>query len=96
MAPSDTFPPVFDSFKSAWFGDSLQRTVPGLLRAKALVYRYCVFIDSLSIINTGYARGYEDFIVATRTVIGHSGEAARPREAGTFMHELGHTLWSAP
>jgi len=95
----------FDDIKSARFGTEAQRNNPNsdyILIAKSLVYRYALFIHQFAEWNetlgaweisgeTGIAeRGGNDFIVSLGTFTNKRG--SRDEQAGTLMHELGHTL----
>ncbi len=82
----------FDSFKAAHYGTVAEHGNAPLLEAKAKAYRYCVF---------GYSHGAgassglaelpgNDFMVTLGLWPIPGGTAAQ--QAGTFMHELGHTL----
>ncbi|HZL37389.1 MAG TPA: Calx-beta domain-containing protein, partial [Tepidisphaeraceae bacterium] len=82
------------------FGTPAEQANPLALAAKALVYRYALFADQFQIVgadgNVNYTTsgiaeiGGNDLIVA----LGGWGQNADTdeNEAGTFMHELGHTL----
>jgi hypothetical protein len=77
-----------------------------ILAAKARVYRYCIFahsfemtiggnltrgvsgIGELGELPNGQAQGGNDFMVT----LGAWGAFTANEQAGTFMHELGHTL----
>ncbi len=88
--------PDFLAAKEQHFGTVAERADTNILRAKALVYRYCIFANAFGSSSSGMARIIpgnpgNDFFVS----LGAWGVARRndPRvQAGTFMHELGHTL----
>jgi hypothetical protein len=96
----------FDSIKSSYFGNKTQREGGdsyNVLHAKALVYRYCLFIHLQAWFNstsnkweTDYSSGVaedtpgNDFIVSLGDFTG--GKGTVDEQAGTFMHELGHAL----
>ena len=82
----------FDAVKAARFGTAAQRVDADALAAKRLVYRYCVFADTHGgTTSSGSAEvGGNDFFV---TLGGWLTPGGTPEEqAGTFMHELGHSL----
>lgn len=85
----------FDAVKTARFGEPTQRADPNwtsIRAAKALAYRYCVFADTHSgTTSSGLAElPGNDFMV---TLGGWPTPGGEPnQQAGTFMHELGHTL----
>ncbi|HZN69103.1 MAG TPA: right-handed parallel beta-helix repeat-containing protein, partial [Tepidisphaeraceae bacterium] len=97
----------FDPVKSTYFGTAADRNHPtnraNLLGAKRLAYRYSVFAKEHSgDDSSGYGElpafnrsaephGRNDFMVT----LGHAlwtGLVTSDIQAGTFMHELGHTL----
>jgi CSLREA domain-containing protein len=99
--------PFFDAMKSTpvfggAFGTASERNDPNaehILAAKRLVYRYCMFADHFPYPNgpgmgvelaySGIAEiGGNDLIVS----LGKHGGIDAKKQAGTFMHELGHTL----
>jgi probable HAF family extracellular repeat protein len=88
--------PDFLAAKRQHFGTAGERANPNVLRAKALIFRYCIFANSIGSTISGWARvipgnAGNDFFVS----LGAWGAGRRddPRvQAGTFMHELGHTL----
>ena len=89
----------FDSVKSKFFGTQTERADPNarfILDARALVYRYALFgstygdSSSSGLAELANGLGGNDFIV---TFGNWSGGISRIDDfAGTFMHELGHTL----
>jgi len=96
--PIQDFPLLFFhliGLKADHFGTSLERgasNAANLLDAKSKVYRYCVFANSHSFgSSSGLGEpGGNDFMV---TLGRWSPAGGTPEEqAGTFMHELGHTL----
>ena len=96
------------ALKQQWFGTATQRGDPNaknILAAKRLVYRYGLwartFIDSHGdSTSSGVAeltggKGGDDFLVTLGSTPPTQGwyHTSDPRDhAGTFMHELGHTL----
>ncbi|GEM_PF-2008450 len=91
--------PEFFLDKKSFFGTneewaSSNRT--NILEAKRLVYRYCVFgynydpDGSSGIAELNNGAGGNDFIVSLGTFRIVGGD--KFQQAGTFMHELGHTL----
>lgn len=88
----------FDSLKAARFGSPLERASPAVLLAKKLVYRYALFIHRYEgSSSSGKAKSGGNFAVSLGAAnwdpdgFGHS-VGNRKEQAGTFMHELGHTL----
>jgi len=87
------FPPAFDVIKAAHFGNPTDSQL--VKDAKSLVFRYCEFVVNWTEgpIRLSSGRGElpgNDFMVSlglTRPVGG-----TRQQQAGTFMHEMGHTL----
>ena len=76
------------------FGTPSERSDPGLIAAKRLVFRYNLWVKDKAADNTssGEAEGEagqtgNDFIVSLGSWAG-----SREEQAGTFMHELGHTM----
>ncbi len=86
----------FQSDKQAWFGSFAERVGPdaaALLEAKRKVYRYCIFADTYGgTSSSGVAEGItcDDFMVTLGAWSPAGG--TEDEQAGTFMHELGHTL----
>jgi|GEM_PF-6822943 len=81
----------FDDVKEDHFGTTVERLDPAILDAKAKAYRYCIFgrsyggSDSSGLAETPG----NDFMV---TLGLWPGGGTVDQQAGTFMHELGHTL----
>ena len=89
----------FHVLKDSLFGGVADRQSPNarfILEAKKLVYRYCVFAVQHDVGKSGgqaednFAQGCNDFMVTMGTWRTPGGTANQ--KAGTFMHELGHTL----
>ena len=89
----------FDSVKNAYFGTAAERNSPNarfILEAKKLVYRYCVFAYQHTTqtwsgrTEPGFLQGANDFMVTLGAWTPSGGTA--DQKAGTFMHELGHSL----
>ena len=90
----------FKTIKEDHFGGIAQRQDANILKAMRQVYRYCLFIHQYSTNETGAwtsstssglaERPGNDFIVSLGSFTG--GKGNRDEQAGTFMHELGHTL----
>lgn len=92
----------FDTRKQQWFGTEEQRSAPNadsILAAKRLAYRYALFVHTRDNGgSSGKAEGANDFVVSLGAdtwerdpvTLHHVG--SRRQQAGTFMHELGHTL----
>jgi|GEM_PF-4601249 len=95
-----TFPSGFAADRAQWFGTAAERADPNaanLLGAKALVFRYCIFGDFYGKEgqdkgSSGIAHGIpaSEFIVTLGTW--QTAGGTTNEQAGTFMHELGHTL----
>lgn len=92
------WPIDFDTTKTAFFGTAEDRVLSATnpdpvkrMQGKRMSYRYCVFIDEFGTEGaTGLSeRPGNDFMVA-------DGQFLAPfhdeKQAGTFMHELGHAL----
>jgi hypothetical protein len=81
----------FRQFKTSYFGTSTERG-NGHTSTKALAYRYCVFADTVQnrISGWGETPG-NDFMTGLRRLRTVSPQPLQV-QAGTFMHELGHTL----
>ncbi|HCY77720.1 MAG TPA: hypothetical protein DHV28_17550 [Ignavibacteriales bacterium] len=91
--------PRFYELKKQFFGTDDERAntyAKEILEAKRMVYRYCIWGDKFGTSgNSGKAEltegaGGNDFLITLgsfNTVNGDSNQ-----QAGTFMHELGHTL----
>ena len=95
----------FAQIKEANFGTSKERSDPNafnILKAKELVYRYCIFANQFGTKGfSGLADGKpsRDFMVTLGSSTWNETVASvsvpggnRDMQAGTFMHELGHTL----
>jgi Tol biopolymer transport system component len=90
----------FDVIKAASFGTSAQRAAPpAVLAAKRFAFRYALFAHELK--GKGSTSGCaelpgNDFIVSlggfTANPAGSHPVGSRDQQAGTFMHEFGHTL----
>jgi len=92
---------AFQTVKNTYFGTSAERIDPNaanILAAKRLVYRYAVFGKQLSPTDKSSGQGElggNDFVVTVGSWTAPEWSAPADRrdlEAGTFMHELGHTL----
>ncbi len=95
--------PEFLAAKTSHFGLLSERAdsnAANILEAKKLVYRYCIFADSFGLgDNSGFARIPQGSPIGTTTndffvTLGNfptTGGTVQ-QQAGTFMHELGHTL----
>ena len=90
----------FDSLKQRHFGTRLDSASPNarfILEAKRLVYRYCIFaythgtLTSSGIAENPGGLGGNDFMVTLGEGFSVPG-GTEDDKAGTFMHELGHTL----
>jgi hypothetical protein len=84
----------FDTIKKANFGTAAERADVNALNAKRLLFRYVLFANKQVGLNQGGAQnsgcaevGGDD---ATVTLGGFAGTT--DQQAGTLMHELGHTL----
>lgn len=89
------WPTAFDPTKAARFGTAAQRAhanAANILAAKRLAYRYCIFADTFA--QSPYSGIAElpgnDFFVSLGSWTTPGGTAGE--QAGTFMHEFGHTL----
>ncbi|MEM7120152.1 MAG: CARDB domain-containing protein [Pseudomonadota bacterium] len=86
----------FDDIKATSFGTPAERGNPDTLAAKALVFRYNLWVhdqkEGSSVRGTAEGSAGEvgnDFIVSLGSFI---GGGSTNDHAGVFMHELGHTL----
>ncbi len=86
------WPMSFDLQKSKHFGTIVEQPQPKALAAKRLAYRYCIFAHSYgATTSSGLSEiGGNDFFVTLGGWRVSGG--TRDQQAGTFMHELGHTL----
>lgn len=82
----------FDNFKAKHFGTPAEHGNAPLLAAKAKAYRYCVFGQSYGTTDSsGLAElPGNDFMVTLGLWPTPGGTV--DQQAGTFMHEFGHTL----
>jgi hypothetical protein len=92
----------FDRIKAASFGTPGERVAgPNVIRAKGYAFRYTLFAHDLLAVPPDNPSGCaelpgNDFVVALgswNAIVpgGHPG-GTRDEQAGTFMHEFGHTL----
>lgn len=89
----------FHEIKKEYFGTQFERAHPNaknLLEAKKLVYRYCLWANfygtkgsSGNAENNDKGEGGNDFLITLGTFEKKNSDSV---QAGTFMHELGHTL----
>ncbi len=95
----------FDNVKKVYFGTKAQRTSPDstyILQAKNLVYRYCIFgrtygvgadTGSSGLAELANGLGGNDFMVTLGSIGPTGWNGGRlVDQAGTLMHEMGHTL----
>jgi hypothetical protein len=94
-APAGT--PDFNATKLAFFGTSAQRANIQTRNAKGFVYHYLLYVHNL--LGLGGTSGCSelpgnDFVVSlgSWTSVGGHPVGTRDQQAGTIMHELGHTL----
>jgi hypothetical protein len=87
----------FYDLKEEYFGTEDERNNINAIKAKKMLYRYCIFANKLSINGVdpecpGVAEGIlcDDFILAFGAF--KDGIGSRKDQAAVFMHELGHTL----
>ena len=86
------WPLLFDTNKSAFFGTPAERANPNQLAAKRCAYRYCIFASSYgATTSSGLAEIEGNDFMVTLGLWSVSG-GTTDQQAGTFMHELGHTL----
>ncbi len=88
---------IFDELKAAFFGTAAERADPRLLLAKRFAFRYGIFAHNLS--SAGSTSGCaevpgNDFVITlgSWTKVNNHGVGTIDQQAGTFMHELGHTF----
>ncbi len=92
----------YDDLKADWFGTDAERSAPNataLLAAKDLAFRYALYAHGYDGGgSSGRAKGGGDFLVTLGNgswgvdpISGHT-VGTLEEQAGTFMHELGHTL----
>jgi hypothetical protein len=91
--PLENFFFAFTEFffvKNAHFGAPSERSNPEIIAAKLKAYRYAIFANSHSGgSSSGMGElGGNDFMIT----LGNVGGGTADQQAGTFMHELGHTL----
>lgn len=84
----------FDAIKASSFGSPAQRADAETMAAKRLVYRYALYVhDRDGCCSSGRAKGGGNFVISLGTWgPGPHGVGTRMEQAGTFVHELGHTL----
>jgi len=86
----------FYTDKALYFGTPAERQNQAQLAAKAKAYRYCMYSNRVggpTSTTSGQAEiGGNDFIVSLGGWTNQSVQSMEDVEAGTFMHELGHTL----
>ncbi len=85
----------FDAIKAVRYGTAAERANPNWANIKAArdkSFRYCIFADTYSGSNSSGLAEYpgNDFMVTLGGWTPAGGTA--DQRAGTFMHELGHTL----
>ncbi len=86
----------FFNIKKDTFGTAAERSSPNrtnILEAKRLIFRYCIFAyshDTTTSSGEAEAIGSNDFMVTLGRWQTRGGTS--DQRAGTFMHELGHTL----
>lgn len=87
----------FDTLRAANFGTPAEQADPLALAAKALVYRYAIVVHARDGGNSSGRAKRGNFVVSLGggppwTVVGGHRVGSRAQQAGTIMHELGHTL----
>ncbi len=89
----------FNAIKATDFGTPAQQADAAVLMAKRLAYRYGLFVHEFSnqLGSSGLAGSGGNFVVSLGAaawesdVMGHN-VGSRKEQAGTLMHEFGHTL----
>ena len=99
---SQFFPVDFGSTRAIFFGDAADRASPNaanILAARNLAFRYSILANTFAGRGfSGIAQGIitQNFVVSLGTQLGNNVSSVNPVAvsivAGTFMHELGHTL----
>jgi len=91
---SSGFPIGFDQDKAVYFGDPAERSSPNwpnIQAARNLAsFRYCIFANSFG--NTSSSGVAKTIVGQDFTVTLQGLSVSADVVAGTFMHELGHTL----
>lgn len=91
-------PVDFDNIKAAAFGTAAERAgsnAPNVREAKRRTFRYALYAHQLTGCTTlsGIAElPGNDFIITIPGWTAQEGNGSFDHQAGTFMHELGHTL----
>lgn len=105
-SPSNQMSQTFYDIKQAYFGTEEERNHPhwkAIRAAKLMVFRYCLWADTIAvdfdqpvgrIEALGLAEGIpsNDFMIAGGDIDASYSDYVPQKWAGTFMHELGHTL----
>jgi len=87
----------FYNIKGSYFGNDTERGSPNsanILAAKKLVYRYALFLCKRAGVETqtGLAEIHGNDFMIFLGALTDAEEGTRGGQAGTFMHELGHTF----
>src|SRR5262249_22432014 len=82
---------AFRTIKTAHFGTPVERD-SGFTDAKRLVYRYCIFAADVEGCPSGMAEIVGNDFLTALAEFDSAGISLVRDQAGTFMHELGHTL----
>jgi hypothetical protein len=88
----------FDVLKAQFFGTKAERTRPNALNAKALAFRYGMFVHNLApagSTTSGCSEiGGNDFVVSLGSwgIVNNHNVGTTDQQAGTLLHEFGHTL----
>lgn len=93
QATCDLDPPCFDAVKAGSFGTAAERANADILTGKRLVFRYNLWVHDKNAGNSSSGQaegGGNDFVVSLGSWTAQVGTTQD--QAGTFMHELGHTL----